>query len=108
MSNAVPLIVTTAIARDRLDDDRQNRNKAKEDGTEERDAVHDMAEEFLRALAGTDAGNESPAPLEILRHLFRIKRDRRVEIREEENEHEVEYAVIQLISHECRREVRSP
>ena len=83
---AVPLMVKRRDAREFLDHDRKHGHETEEHRAPERDAIHDARKELRGVLARTDARNESAALLEIFRNLFRIERDRRIEIGEEEHQ----------------------
>src|SRR3989344_3080282 len=82
-----------------LDDQRQYGDEPQEYGAEESYFVHDGREECRGRLAGTDAGHEAAAPLQILRDLLRIEGDGRIEISEHEHKPEIDDAVDELVRH---------
>src|SRR2546427_66237 len=66
--------------------DRQHGHDREEDGTRERDAGQHVVDVIRRGGAGLHAGDKAALLLQVLRQVHRVEDDRRVEVREENDQ----------------------
>ena len=74
------------VASARRDPDRQQRHRRQEERARQRDLRDDVVDVLGRLRARLHAGNEAALLLQVLRQVDRIEDDRRVEVREEQDE----------------------
>ena len=79
---------TEAVAHRRVDDQRDDGNKAEEQRAQQRDAVCNSLYEACGRCAGTKSEHKSAVLFEVVRNLGRIERDRDVEVCERDDQYE--------------------
>ena len=73
-------------------DERQQGDEAEVERAGQRDAGEHVVEVLGRRATGTDAGDEAAVLLHVVGDLDRVERDRDVEVREADDEQEVQRA----------------
>ena len=69
---------------------RQGSDDRQEDGAHQRDLVQHLGDEVRGGPAGTEAGDEAAVVLEVVGDLDGVELDRRIEIREAEDQQDVD------------------